>query len=206
MELDPRQHRIRRHEARFNGPDAFSPPDSSSPIDPWALAVTPGGDIVLAGDFMGVTDFGAGLLHTTDPLDRNLFVTRFDAAGSVLWTRQFASQSGYQDIGGATLDGTGSFTFTGQFQGSIDFGGGPLVETPEGTDEYDIFVAQLDAAGNHVWSAAYGGAGSDRGFSVAIAATGDVVLGGTFGETLPLTCGELTSAGELDAFVTSIPR
>ncbi|MFT3772489.1 MAG: hypothetical protein QM820_44410 [Minicystis sp.] len=185
----------------FLGPPAFSPPDTLSPIDARALAVAPGGDILLAGDFMGVTDFGAGTLTTADPLDRNLFVTRFDASGGVLWTRQFTDQSGDQDIAGGTLDAAGRFTFTGLFRGSIDFGGGSLAST---ADERDIFVAQLDAAGNHTWSAGYGGPGLDRGFSVAVDGTGSVFLGGTYTQTLPLGCTSLTGAGELDAFVARI--
>jgi hypothetical protein len=187
----------------FNGPDMFTPDDSGSPIDARALAVTSGGDIILAGDFEGVTDFGAGPLSTPDPLDRNLFVARFDAAGGVLWTRQFADQSGAQYIEGATLDGAESFTFTGRFHGSVDFGGGTLLSTNDG---YDIFVVELDAAGNHVWSAAYGGAGLDGGTAVAIDAAGDLLLGGAFSETLSLGCTSLTSVGDEDGFVTRIER
>lgn len=187
----------------FNGPDGFNSPDSLFPIEAQALAVTAEGDIVLAGAFIGATDFGGGPLLAGGPLERNLFVTRFDAAGKALWTRQFAGPGGEQIIADGAWGDAGSFAFTGLFHGSLDFGGGPLLSA---SDEYDIFVAELDAAGNHAWSAAYGGPGLDRGNAVAFDASGGLLLAGTFTETLPLACGSLTSAGEQDGVLTRIQR
>jgi hypothetical protein len=50
------------------------------------------------------------------------------------------------------VDGAGNVLLTGDFDGTVDFGGGPL--TSAGSD--DIFVAKLDAQGNHLWSKRFG--------------------------------------------------
>ena len=44
-----------------------------------------------------------------------------------------------------------------RFEGTIDFGGGPVIS---GGSE-DVFAARLDAGGSHVWGRGYGDAGVD---------------------------------------------
>src|SRR5438552_19123067 len=51
---------------------------------------------------------------------------------------------------GVALDIAGHAIITGGFYNTIDFGGGPLIDPNAAAD--DIFVAKLDANGNHLWS------------------------------------------------------
>ena len=67
---------------------------------------------------------------------------------------------------------------SGQFMGTIDFGGGPL--TTSGPSADAIYLAKLDAAGNHVWSKRFHSAFENNPFHV----TTDT--GGTVGTVLTI--------------------
>jgi hypothetical protein len=95
----------------------------------------------------------------------------------------------------------------GAFQGSIDLGGGPLVGDPT---NYSIYVAELDPSGQYLWSHAYPGGrdfvslGGLPAATVAVAPSGDVILGGDFVGTVDFGAGPVSAAsGFGDAFVVA---
>lgn len=64
------------------------------------------------------------------------------------WARSFGGTDGDNSIA-IGVDSVNNLYVTGTFQGTIDFGGDPLVGT-EGTDE--VFLASFDSHGMHRWS------------------------------------------------------
>ena len=50
------------------------------------------------------------------------------------------------------VDGARNVLVTGEFRGTVDFGGGPL----SSAGDRDIFLAKYDAAGAHLWSQRFG--------------------------------------------------
>jgi hypothetical protein len=128
--------------------------------------------IVLAGVAYGEVDFGGGPLLSAGQSD--IVAAKLDAAGKHLWSKRFGDgdpQHGYS----VATDGAGNVVLTGLLYGTVDFGGGPL--TSAGGS--DIFVAKLDAFGNHVWSKRFGDASTQFGASVAVDSPGNVLLYGT---------------------------
>jgi hypothetical protein len=111
-------------------------------------------------------------------------------------------------IGQAVAAGpTGDVAVAGVFQGSIDLGGGPLATTAS----WGIYVAELSADRGHVWSRAYPGgtddvSGAGRPIAtLAMAPSGDVVLGGSFSGTADLGAGPVTSQSpQGDGFVLAL--
>jgi len=95
------------------------------------------------------------------------------------------------------VDSSGNVTVTGEFQGTADFGKGPLTSAGDS----DVFVASYDAAGNARWAERFGAGGTDRGYSVAVDSWGNLAVIGQFSYTVDFGTGPLTSAGNLDAFV-----
>ncbi|MCC6525301.1 MAG: hypothetical protein IT373_21790 [Polyangiaceae bacterium] len=65
------------------------------------------------------------------------------------------------------LDPDGNVLLAGDFSGAVDFGGNPLT-----SDGYDIYVAKLDAALAHLWSARFGAAGAQYAVAIGADATG----------------------------------
>ena len=120
-----------------------------------------------------------------------------------LWSQRFGQRLGDTGVDagqGIAVDGADNILVTGLFQGTVDFGGGPL--TSAGVS--DIFVAKYDAAGAHLWSQRFGDTGFDQGNAIAVDGADDVLVTGYFGGTVDFGGGPLTSAGRGDIFRSDI--
>lgn len=162
-----------------------------------SVAVDAAGDILVTGYFAGSVDFGGGPLTTPSYSAPDIFLAKFDAAGAHMWSKRFGD-SGTQRAFSVAVDAAGNVFITGDFFGSVDFGGGPL----SGAGAGDIFLAKFDADGNHIWSKRFGDAGIQNGTSVAADDAGNVLVTGNFQGTVDLGGGPLTSVpGSLDIFL-----
>ncbi|TMB49197.1 MAG: PKD domain-containing protein, partial [Deltaproteobacteria bacterium] len=138
------------------------------------VAVDRGGNVVLIGTAGGGSDFGGGPIMANG---YSIVVAKFSPTGAHLWSKGIGG-----DLGGGTgravaVDGNGNVLVTGKFSGTVDFGTGPI--TSAGAT--DIFLAKYSAAGDPVWSRAFGGGMNDAGNGVAVDRGGNVVLIGTAG-------------------------
>ncbi len=138
-----------------------------------AVAVDANGNIVATGGFVGTANFGGGALTA---VSQDVFVAKYSPSGAHLWSKRFGGT--LNDIANSVaVDSSGNVVIIGNFGFSVDFGGGPLI----GSDAQDIFVAKLSASGVHVWSKRFGGTlPYDCGNSVAVDATGNVLITGNF--------------------------
>ncbi len=127
------------------------------------------GNVVVTGFFQGSIDFGGGPLNANSGW--KIFVAKFDPSGSFLWSRSFDGERH-----GAAVDGAGNVLLTGEFGGTVDFGGGPI--TAAGNT--DVFVVKLSSSGNHLWSKRFGGYGDEMGRVIASDAMGNIVVAGEF--------------------------
>ncbi len=124
-------------------------------------------------------------------------VTTIHAATPIhLWSQSFGS-TGSDHGEGVAIDASGNVLVTGSFTGTVDFGGGGLV----GAGGTDIFLARYSATGVYQWSWRFGGTGSDAGTSVAVDASGNVFVTGSFTGTVDFGGGGLVSAGGTDIFL-----
>lgn len=152
-------------------------PDGSSSwmTVPGAMTVDAHGHVIVTGRANGPVIFESAQA-VTGLAPRALFVAKYDASGALMWAKQFGTSLPYSKITGVAAGADGSIVLTGHFQGGpVNFGGADLPNAG-GTD---VFVAKLDAAGEHVWSLRAGGGSFDFGGQVAIDAGGGVVAAGT---------------------------
>lgn len=144
-----------------------------------SLAAAGDGSVVAAGNTLGdLAGVSAG--------SRDVFVRKYDAAGTVVWTRQFGSPE--TDSGwGVAVDADGRIAVVG-------FTSGVLAGDSAGS--VDVFVRLYDADGGVLWTRQFGTAANDFGQAVAFDPEGNVLVAGW-------TEGALsgTSAGFTDAFV-----
>lgn len=161
------------------------------------VAVTPNGNVVLAGVMQGSSDFGGGALTSADANDA--FVAAFGSGGLPIWSKRFG---GVSNDSAATVvaDGAGNIVVAGAFVTSIDFGGGPFV----GIGDEDAFVAKLDPLGKHVWSRGFHALGYQGPGALAFFENGDVVVAGQFEQTVDFGTGPLSSGGGFDIFVARL--
>lgn len=160
----------------------------------WKVAVDGAGDVIVVGEFYGEIKIGASSIVSAGLGD--VFVVKFKADGSHLWSRRFgdASNQGARDV---ATDGAGNVFVTGLMRGSVDFGGGPIV----GKGGDDIFLVKLDPAGAHLWSRGYGSTEEDAGTSVATDPAGNVLFTGRTWGTLDFGGGPLAGLGANDVFL-----
>jgi len=162
----------------------------------YAVAADGSGGVFVTGFFMGRMVFGTTILITTAG-SNNVFVAKLDATtGARVWARGYGSAANERGYGIA-VDRSGDLLVTGFFQGSVDFGGGPLTSLGGS----DVFVAKYaGGTGAHVWSRSAGGASEDYAYGVAADANGDAVITGRFKGTVDFGNGPLTAA-DADVFV-----
>jgi len=167
---------------------------NSSAQEALDVAVDPSGNVFIVGQFLGSINFGGANLTS---LGVDVFVAKFNPAGSHLWSKSFGSTLA-QSAQAVATDGLGNVYLTGTFKNAIDFGGGVL--TSAGED--DVFLAKLDAAGAHLWSKRFGNvAAGQAAKSVTVDPTERVTIGGYFRGSVDFGAGALTSAGLEDGFV-----
>jgi len=160
----------------------------------YGVAVDALGNVIIAGDFQAIGDFGGGPYWSVGGGD--IFVAKYDASGVYQWNLVFGSP-GMDHCNAVAVDASGNVVVTGYFYETVDFGGGDL--TSAGV--YDIFLAKYDASGVHQWSRRIGGTGGERGYAVATDASGNVFVTGFFQGTVDFGGGDLTSVGISDIFV-----
>jgi hypothetical protein len=164
-----------------------------------ALAIDDDDNVVLTAKARGEVDLGGGPL--TFPGVYNAVVAKFDPSGTHLWSvgansYQFATA---EDL---AVDASGNVFVVGHYEGSINFGGSTL-SMPSGTKD-EAFVAKFDASGNHLWSSRYGDIGEQRARSVAVDASGNVVVAGDFKNAIDFGINLTTTNNRADVFVAKL--
>ena len=158
------------------------------------VAIDAAGNIIITGTYQSTVGFGGAALVSKGGDD--IFVAKFDAAGNPLWSRGFGTTR--DDEGhDVACDASGNMILTGHYGSAIDFGGGV---TPF-AGSVDIFILKLDAGGAYQWSKVTGSTNIDEGYGVAMDASGNIAVTGSFFTTVNFGGSNLVSGGLSDAFV-----
>jgi fibronectin type 3 domain-containing protein len=159
------------------------------------VAIDGSGNAIVTGWFSGSGNFGGGTLSSAGGND--VFLAKYTSTGGYVWARRYGSSGADEGRAVAVDPTTDQIVVTGNFEGSVNFGGGTL--TSAGSN--DVFVAKYGSTGAHVWSRRAGGTSVDWGRTVAVTPAGDVIAGGSFARTADFGTGALTSAGGGDVFL-----
>jgi hypothetical protein len=76
---------------------------------------------------------------------------KFSPTGQHLWSKRFGDAN-LQDVWQVVVGPAGEIVLTGDFNGSIDFGGGPLTN---GQNTEDTYLVKFTGDGEHVWSKSF---------------------------------------------------
>ncbi|KYF85421.1 hypothetical protein BE17_33520 [Sorangium cellulosum] len=90
------------------------------------------------------------------------------------WSRGYGG-TGADEGSSIASDAAGNYYVIGSFEGTIDFGAGPLTSA----GGQDIFLLKLDPAGALLWSKRFGNVLDQTGRAVAVDGSGNVLLAGT---------------------------
>ncbi len=142
----------------------------------YSVAADASGNVYVTGFFSATATFGKTNLSSSGLED--VFVAKYDAAGTLQWVRQ-AGGTAYDEGLGIAVDGTGNVFVTGFFQGNASFGPTNLTSTGKS----DVFVAKYDPAGNLVWVSLAGSRDDDVASAIALDTASNVYVTGYFDGT-----------------------
>ncbi len=164
---------------------------------PVSIAVDADGNMFITGCFQGTADFdpGAGVAGLISAGDDDIFVSKLNTDGNLLWAKGMGGVGADRSFSIA-IDAEGNVYTTGHFFNTADFDPGtemaPL--TAAGNSAPDVFISKLDTNGNYEWAAGFGAPGADNGSSVAVDADMHVYATGTFQGTVDFDPGtEITN-------------
>src|SRR5439155_16839326 len=121
----------------------------------------------------------------------------YSATGIPVWARGFDQGSlDYATRGAVAVDAGSNVFVVGTFEGTVNFGTGPL--TAAGTD---AFVAKYSPSGVPAWSRRLGGTGADMGMGLAVDPSGSYAVLGSYSGTVDFGGGPQASNSNSDVFI-----
>jgi hypothetical protein len=155
------------------------------------VATDAGGNVLVTGYFQNTVNFGGAAFTSAGS---RTFVAKYSPTGAP--SGRGGSGLGDRHGNAVAVDGSGTHRRRG-LQGTVDLAAG--ISSAGG---YDIFVAKYSGVdGSHIWSKRFGSASDDVAFSVALDRTGNIVVAGSFQNSVDFGGGSLSSAGGTDVFV-----
>ena len=153
-----------------------SPSDDRS----YSVAVDASGNSYISGRTNGILgDSSAG--------GTDAFLTKFNSSGNEVWSSQIGTSGGDYSYSVA-VDASGNSYISGYTSGVLG---------SSSAGGYDAFLTKFDSSGSELWTQQIGTLSSDKSYSVAVDASGNVYISGS-------TSGVLGSSykGNDDAFLT----
>jgi len=161
----------------------------------WSVAIAPGDDILITGNFRDTVNFGDQPLQSKGVED--IFLARLGPDGATKWSRSFGEIG--QDFGRqVAVDSRGDILLAAQFSADVDFGTGKALTA---AGNRDIALVKLDPEGKARWAEGFGNSFNDSVLGLALDPADNIVIGGSFEETLKVGDTELKSKGRTDAYV-----
>lgn len=129
-------------------------------------------------------------------------------AQNLMWARSLGGN--VADLARSlAVDPVGNVFYVGTYEGIVDFDPGPGTYTLSSAGAVDVFVAKLDPSGNFLWARSIGGTFTDAAFSIALDASSNAYIAGSFLGTIDFDPGPgintMTSvASSYDAFLLKL--
>lgn len=177
---------------------------------PFCITTDVSGNVFTTGWFQGTVDFdpNAGVTNLTSGGGNDIFISKLDGAGNLLWAKKIGNTG--SDLGySISTDVMGNSYITGSFFNTVDFDPNAGVFNLTSSGAEDIFILKLDASGNFVWAKKVGGSGVEDGYSIAIDGLGNVCYSGRFAGTADFDpnagVSNMTSfSGNFDIFISKL--
>jgi ribosomal protein S11 len=171
-----------------------------------SIATDPNGNVFLTGNFSSSSiTFGTTTLTNFTAPAGEIFVTKYDSSGNVLWAKISGESPLTEKVSSIAVDTNGNAYITGHFNHTtVTFGSYNL--TISDSTGANLFLVKYDGSGNVLWAKIEGGTRDDIGKSLSTDLNGNVFLTGffkspsiIFGATTLNNVG--TSTGSLNIFV-----
>ena len=157
-------------------------------------------NLFVTGWFDGTNDFGGVSLTNKTGGGQDIFVGKYNSAGTVQWARRAGGNTTEWDAGrGVGVDASGNVYVAGGFSGTADFGSFNVTAF----QGQDFFLTKYNSAGTVQWVRQSGGGGGwAYGTGLAVDAAGNSYAVGYFdGSGIILGTTTLPNAGDYNVFL-----
>ncbi len=173
-------------------------------VTPWAAGTDMNGNVYVAGDFWGFTDFDPGpAAEFRDPVgESDVFVVKLHGNGDFRWSAQVGSKD-FDWCFDLAVTEDGNVCFGGIYDSAATFFSVPQVILNSNGDG-DGFLVELDSSGNLYWISTVGGVMYDAVLGLHLDELENLYVTGGFGGTVDFDPGPgdylLSSNGSSDVF------
>lgn len=110
------------------------------------------GNVYNVGYFEDTADFdpGTAVLNISSNGGEDIFIQKFDSAGTLLWVKQIGG-TGNDKAKSVITDNDGNIYVTGYFTGTVDFDPGSGLFNASSIAGRDMFILKMDSNGNFIW-------------------------------------------------------
>lgn len=129
-----------------------------------SVVVDVSGNIITVGKFDGTVDFdpGAGVVSFTSTGGYDVFITKTDSNGNLIWAKTIGNLYGNEDASSVKVDGSGNIYICGVYYRQCDMDPGSGVTALTGLTSplggasslNDSYLLKLDTNGNFQWARA----------------------------------------------------
>lgn len=182
-------------------------------VDNWseaeALAIDENDNIYVTGEFTGTIDFDLSFdeYTLTSQGNSDIFVLKTSSDGTLSWVKSFDGDLSGMAYAKDIAVKNNEIYVTGYFEYSIQLDANTDESLYESAGHDDVFIMQLDADGNYVWSYAAGSEEEDRALSIDISDEGNVFITGFHEATMDFAPGSyLVNASNEGAFVVKYEK
>ncbi|MEY2703285.1 MAG: hypothetical protein RLY43_1924, partial [Bacteroidota bacterium] len=174
-----------------------------------AVAIDNSGNSYVAGNFAGTVDFdpSANTTNLTSAGGNDIYICKLNSTGDYVWAKSFGG-TGADLITSITLDSDNNIYTTGSYTGTVDFDPSNATDTKVSNGNTDIFINKLDVNGDYIWTTSFGGTSADKGTSLIVDSSNNVITTGTFSTTVDFNPGvsvaNLVSNGATDVFFSKL--
>lgn len=162
-----------------------------------SVTVDNSGNVYITGFFYGTAKFGSTWLTSSGESD--IFVSKFDANGNMLWVQKAGGP--YFEVGrGISNDNYGNIYLTGVFSYGSWFGSQQI----NTIGSADVFVASYNSSGTLRWVKRAGGYYYDEATSIKSDPYGNTYITGTYGVSSAFGATTLSGADYKEVFVASL--
>lgn len=164
------------------------------------------GNIYVTGFFTGQADLDPSnnSMIVSAAGSQDVWVMKLDPNGNLIWVKTVGGSNADQ-ANEIVLDHQGHLLIAGSFRSTIDLDPGPAAVNVSSAGFDDAFLLRLDTSGNYLWNAAFGNTGSDIMNTVAADADGNIIMAGTFQDSIDADPGAgvsmLVCSGNVGGFV-----
>ncbi len=156
------------------------------------------GNVIIAGSYADTSiTFGSFTVFNSQPNHSDIYIAKFNSSGNALWLKTAGGINNDSPISICT-DSNGNVFMAGNTESPIcTFGSVNLVNG----SSLNMFVFKYDSNGNEMWGRNASGLNYTGAYGVSTNGAGNVILTGTYNDTMNVGTTTLISSGGFDAFL-----